>query len=117
MEGLKDNSDLAAANERQLILSELGEVVACDPDRAACRAFQTGHHHQQRGLARSGGANNCDRLTCADLQVYATQNLDRTCTADERQPDVVKGDEGFCRCRHEGLRKLVSVERAIYLAI
>ena len=95
VERLEDDADVAAAHERQRVLAEMGEIVSGDADGAGRGALQSGHDHQQRGLAGAAGTDDGDRLAWRDVDVDAAQNLDGTGAAGQRQRDIVEGDHGF----------------------
>jgi hypothetical protein len=76
MELLKHDADILAANARQRILAQRAEIMARNLHLPGCGALQPGHHHQQRGLARSARPDDADRLAAADLQIDAAQNVD-----------------------------------------
>src|SRR5947207_10031350 len=61
---------------------EVVHHAAADEDLARRRLFETGDHPQQRGLARSGGAEEDEELALPALQIHAIDRADVTALED-----------------------------------
>ena len=90
MEGLEDDTHIAAAEARQLILVELVQHLAGDHHVPAVRPFQPGHDHQQRGFARAGRPDEADRLARAYMQTDILQDVHARGALPERKIDAGK---------------------------
>jgi len=69
MKGLEHDTHGFAAEARQAIFRQAGEIAAGDGDPAAGGAFQPGHHHQQARLARAGRTDQTKRLAGPDGKI------------------------------------------------
>ena len=65
---LKDDADIASAEEREPVLVELIELGAGDCHRPGIGALESGEHHEQGRLARARGADQTDGLAAPDAQ-------------------------------------------------
>ena len=92
VKGLKDDADMLAAEARERVLVELLQLLSGDDDGAGVWPLQSGHHHQQRGFARAGRAEEADRLATAYIEVDLSQDMDAGSAAAERQVDAGKRD-------------------------
>ena len=76
MEGLEDDADGAAAEPRQRVLVENGQVLAGDLDRARFRPLEPGNRHEQRRLAAARRPDQAQRLARLDGEVDASEDMD-----------------------------------------
>ena len=66
VERLKDDAHRVAPEQRQAVFVQQPHILLADRYPAAGRAFQSGDHHHQRGLARPRRADNADPLARSD---------------------------------------------------
>ncbi|MPM60330.1 hypothetical protein SDC9_107181 [bioreactor metagenome] len=74
---MKDEADLLAANERQLLVRAVGNVHAIQKISPGVRQIQTTHHVHQRGLAGTGRAADGDELPRSDVQRRVVERVHR----------------------------------------
>ena len=75
MIGLKDEPDLAAAQQRHLVFSERGDLLAIQHNLAAGGRIQPGQQAQQRALTAARRAHDGGELSARDLQVDSFENI------------------------------------------
>src|SRR5215467_6873952 len=75
VETLKDETDLAIADSRQLLLIQIGDVGAFEPIVARSRFIQASQDVHERRFAAAAGAHDGDELSSPDLEGYATQSM------------------------------------------
>src|ERR1700722_9789322 len=92
MEGLEYDADMFAAKARQPVLAELVQILVGNGDRAGVGALKPGHHHQQRRLARPGGAEQCDRLAASYIEVDVAEDVDAGRAAAECEINAAQRD-------------------------
>ena len=73
---LEDEADLAIANPRQPGFVEACHILAVEAIGARGGPVQASQDVQQRGLSRTGGADERDRLTAMDSQMDVIQRDD-----------------------------------------
>jgi hypothetical protein len=61
LERLEDEAEKPLPQGRARILVETGKCLAVEPHVATCRAVEPGEQPEQRGLARTGRADDRDR--------------------------------------------------------
>lgn len=66
VEGLKNDANVAAAEIRERVLTELVQRRIRNDDFAAVEPLEPGKHHQKCRLSRSGGADDANRLALSD---------------------------------------------------
>ena len=69
MEVLEDDPDVAAAPRRQSVDLESVDAGVVDDQRARARLVDPGDQGAERALAGSGGTDDRDQLTAADLEI------------------------------------------------
>ena len=94
MEGLEDDADVRAAKPRERVLAQTAELDAVDLDLAFVRALESGHDHQQRRFARTGGADDADRLAVGDCQTDVAQDMHTRGAPAEAEIDAAHRDCG-----------------------
>ncbi len=99
VKGLKYHTHVIAAEPRQRILVQRGQVMAQGENAAAGGAFQPAHQHQKRRLARAGGADQPQRFARAHLQGDPVQDIDPTGIAIQRQSDILERENGVGHSR------------------
>ena len=62
VEGLEDDADVLATEQRQLVVVEGGEIRAVDDDVAGCRLRKSCDEMEKRGLAGATGAHDGEKL-------------------------------------------------------
>ena len=92
VERLEHDADMAAAEARQRVFVERVQIFAGHRDRAGVGALQPGHHHQQRGFARAGRADEANCLAAAYIQVDVFEDMDAGRPLPEREIDAGKRD-------------------------
>ena len=75
VESLKDETDLAVADGRQLFLRQLGDRDAFEQVAAAGRLVQAAQNIHERGFAAAAGAHDGDKLAPLDADVDAAQGM------------------------------------------
>ncbi len=83
VERLEDESDAGPADEGQLVVVQLRDVVAAQDVATFARPIETTQDIQQRGLARAAGTHDRDVLARLDAQVDAAEHL------EFRRPEVI----------------------------
>ena len=74
------------------VLVELARVLSGDLDRAAVRALQSGHHHQQRRFAGARGTERGRPPRPTYIEGDVAQDMDAGGAAAERQIDAAEYD-------------------------
>ncbi len=74
---LKDESDVAVAEPRELVRAHAGQLVLPDTNRSRVGAVEPPEQVEQRRLADPGGADDRQDLPPLDPQVELTEDLDR----------------------------------------
>ena len=75
--------------------AEVREIVTGDLDAPGRRPLETGHDHEQRGLARPAGSDDGDRIAGGDRKAQIAQDGDVAGTAGEGKIDIRQLDDGF----------------------
>ena len=88
--GLKDHRYVA------MLRGDVIDEAVPDMHRPARNLFQAGNHPQQRGLAAAGGADQDDKLTIRDGEVYVGDHLD----VAKVFVDVTEGHGGHTDARY-----------------
>ena len=92
MKELEDEPDLLAAQPRQAILVERGDVDAVDQDLAARRGVEAGDQAEQRGLAAAGRTDDGEALPRRHRQVQRMQDRERLIAALDGLADAAQLD-------------------------
>ena len=82
---LRDDPELATEG----LLRDVAHVVVVDRDRAATRVVETSEELRDRGLARSGVADECDGRPGGDVEVEVVEHVGEIAVAE---PDVIEAD-------------------------
>ncbi len=93
IEGLEDEADLLVANAGELVVVELGDVVAVEPVVALRGRVEAADEVHQRGFAGAGGAHDGDVLVVADAEVDAAQGVDLLVAHLVGLPEIVGDDD------------------------
>ena len=93
VERLEDDADVGAADQRQRVLAESGQLVTRHPHGATGGSLQSGHHHQQRGLAGAAGADDGDGLSCIDRQADVLEDFNRAGAGGKGERHIVESDD------------------------
>src|SRR5512144_1427481 len=72
------------------------QLFAREPDPAGRREVERPDAVQERALARAGLADDAEDLARVDVQVDATQDLERPSHVLEGLREVLDDDEGLC---------------------
>ena len=88
VEGLKDESDAAAAEQGPLVVAEARVVDALEQDLSGGRRFDGAENRQQSALAGAGGTNDREQLALADDEVDTADGVDGDFTLSVRLLDV-----------------------------
>jgi hypothetical protein len=100
---LEDETDVVAAPGRQLPGAHRVDALPVDVDLTAAGRIQSADQVEQRGLARTRRAHQCDEVALLDVQVDAVQNLDLFRAALVGLGEVANADQ----CRHgSGVRSV-----------
>lgn len=94
MEGLEDDADVPAPELGEVILIELGEVLAGDLDAARIDPLEPRHRHEQRGFARSRRPHQPHGLALPYLERNAAKDMDAARAAAQAEIDVAELDDG-----------------------
>ena len=94
MEALEDDADMSAAEFRQPILAQPGDVHAGGTHATFRRLLQAGDDHQQASLARAGRSDQTDRLAALDAELDAAQDVHVTAGGAEAQMHATQVDGG-----------------------
>ena len=92
MIGLKDVAERVAAEPRERVLVETGDLDAGDGDRARARAIEAGDEAEQGGLSAPGGAGDRADLARGDVERDAVENGERSTAARQAHDDVANAD-------------------------
>src|SRR5690606_9582147 len=80
----------------QIVFIKLADITATKQIGATCRFIEAAHDIHDRGLAGTGLADNRNKLSRIDFQVYAAQSLDfYTTTGHESAGDASQLDNGY----------------------
>jgi hypothetical protein len=100
---LKDNADLAAAEEGGLRLGEGLYMLISDLDGARVGTIERGEQMEKRGFAGAALSHDGSELALGDVKIEATEGFDGAgalavgfcdaATADQRQPPTSQGEE------------------------
>ena len=69
VEKLKYESDFIAPNARQIVVGEVSQIFALDPNFSRRRPVQASHQIEKSGFTRSGGTNDRDDLPFRNIQI------------------------------------------------
>src|SRR6516162_466075 len=75
IERLKNKTDLAIANARQLIIRHARNVASIKFIASGTRRIEAAKHVHQRRFAAATGAHDCEVLVAANLQRHAAQRV------------------------------------------
>ena len=98
VEGLEDQSDVAAAKDRPSPVGHGRQVVAGDEDPAGVRPGQAGDHVEQGALARSAGPHHGHELARRDREADVLQGVDDRIALPELLGHVLDDDREGGRC-------------------
>src|SRR5262245_47023575 len=68
VEKLEYETDLVAPDARQIIIGEVGQVLAVNSNFSGCGPVQAADKIQQRGFSRSGRPDDRDHLTLRNVE-------------------------------------------------
>ena len=94
VEVLEHDAQGVASEPGQAVFVQDRQVVAGDGDLAARRLFQAAQNHQQRRLARPGGADNAQGFARPDGQINAFKDIDLTGFALQGKAQVARPYRG-----------------------
>ena len=100
LERLKHDPYVFATKTRYRIFRERPEVASVDSDGAPVGTLESGEDHEQRRLARAGGAQETDRLALGYAQADAFEDVDPRGACAQRKVDPGEFDDWTT---HEGL--------------
>ena len=86
MEGLEHEPELVAAQQRQFVIAQRGELPALEAEAAPVDRLEPRDHIEESGLARTGIAKDGDVVAGGQGQVHAGKQL----PGPERFPDIGK---------------------------
>ena len=72
---MKDEANLSAAEDGQLLILEGEDFIAIHLDTAAGRAVQSTEHMQQGGFTGAGGSDDGNELSLLHREVDAVQRV------------------------------------------
>ena len=81
---LEDEADLLAAQLRERVLAESGDVGAVDQDLAGARRVEAGDQPEQRRLAAARGADDGQEAAGGNREIERMQNRQWTAAALDR---------------------------------
>jgi hypothetical protein len=87
VEGLEDNTDIAAAKGSDVVFVHSFQRSAGNVDVASVRFLEAGKDHEKGRLAGTGRTNHPDGLALGNLEIDFLQDVDRICAASEPQVD------------------------------
>ena len=76
VEELEDEADVLAPQQRQVVVAELGDVLAADRHAARGRAVEPGEDVHQRRLAGARRAHDRGQLAGGDAEIDAAERVD-----------------------------------------
>ncbi len=97
MEGLEDDTDIAAAKLRHPVFAQAMQRRAVDNDLAAVEAFQPRQNHQQGRLSGSGRTDDPDRFSRIDDEIHTLEHMNGRSGLAEGQIRIFQFDHGFCQ--------------------
>src|SRR5699024_7765216 len=100
-EGLEDERDPVAAQERLAVVVEPGDVDVVDVHAAPVGAVEAADEIEQRRLARAGAPDERDELTGCDVEVDPPQGVHRGPARAERAVHTA-GPDRRARCAAHG---------------
>jgi hypothetical protein len=74
---LKNKSDAAVAEMRQLALGKLGQILAVENNFARVRRIQPAHQMEQGAFARAGRAAQREKFAARHVEIHAAQDFER----------------------------------------
>ena len=92
MIGLEDVAERVAAESRERVLVELGDLDVGDGDRARARAVETRDESQQGRFPASGGSGDRADLARGDVERDAVEYRERSSAARQAHDDVANPD-------------------------
>jgi len=78
---LENEANLPAADQRQLVFAQTGDVDAIEYDGPRRSRIETSEQPEQRALAAAGGPHDGHELARRDLKVDAAQDIDAMAAA------------------------------------
>jgi len=90
---VEDDPYMIAAEARELVFAVEGEVFARADDASRARPFETGQHHEKRGLAGTGRPHETGGFTLRDGKVDPPENIDRTGRTRQAEFHAVEFDD------------------------
>ena len=99
VEELEDEADLLAAQSRQFVFAEGGDVDAVDEDLARARGIEAGQQAQECGLAAARRTDDRHELAGRDRQIEWMQNRQGTAAAIDRLRHAAQIDHRSCFSR------------------
>jgi acyl-CoA thioesterase I len=90
MKGLEDDADAAAAEARQLVLVQAGEVHILDDHLAGAGTLEARHGHEERRLPGSGGADEPDGFASDDIEADPLQDVNPRGAAPQAEIDILQ---------------------------
>jgi hypothetical protein len=105
LERLEHEADHAPAQRGAPVFVEREQVVAVDPHRSGARRVEPRQQPEQRRLSRSGHADDCDRLSHADLETNVRENGQFRIAGGNLLAQSGGLDDGLCQAaiQHRGV--------------
>lgn len=97
MEGLEDDTDIAASKFRHPVFAQIMQRRAVNDDLTAIQALQPCQNHQQRRFARSGRTDDPDGFAGIDRKLHSLEHMNGRSGLAEGQIRIFQVDHGFCQ--------------------
>ena len=94
VERLEDDAGMAAAEARETVLVEAGDIGAGDRHGAGIRPLQPGHDHEQGRFAGAGRTDQSDAVAARNGQRDVLEDMDAGSPAAEREVHGIERDGG-----------------------
>lgn len=95
VKGLENDPDMAASKDGKAVLIHGANRLSGNAHTALVCAFQSGHDHQQRGLARTARSQNSDAFPLRNLQGCTGQDMDTRRAIAQGEVNVIEFDDHF----------------------